>query len=83
MIQTCKLLTDKHYELLSLADDNQKAINDYTSRGEVFVFVKEGQPVGIVVGLLTRPNTFELVNLAVDSHYQHQGIGKQLINYII
>nr|WP_315296242.1 GNAT family N-acetyltransferase [Mammaliicoccus lentus] len=83
MIQTCKLLTDKHYELLSLADDNQKAINDYTSRGEVFAFVKEGQPVGIVVGLLTRPNTFELVNLAVDSHYQHQGIGKQLINYII
>lgn len=83
MIQLCKQLTGEHYKLLSLADDNKKAIYDYVSRGQVYTFVKNEEPVGIVVGLLTRPNTLELVNLAVDPNYQQQGIGKQLINYII
>lgn len=83
MIQLCKQLTGKHYKLLSLADDNKKAIYDYVSRGQVYTFVKNEEPVGIVVGLLTRPNTLELVNLAVDPCYQNQGIGKQLINHII
>lgn len=83
MIDLCKQLNDKHYELLALADDNQLAIRDYSSRGKVYVYTINNQDIGIVVGLLTRPNTFELVNLAVDPEFQNQGIGRMLIDYII
>lgn len=83
MISLCKFLTERHYELLSLADDNQQAINDYTLRGKVYIYEEQGQTIGIIVGLLTRPNTLELVNLAVDPQFQNKGIGRQLIEHII
>lgn len=82
MIVPCKNLTEKHYELLTLADDNLFAINDYVERGEIFHYTIEGKVVGIVVAIMTRPNTLELVNLAVDTAHQNQGIGKALIQHI-
>lgn len=39
--------------------------------------------VGVYVLLPTRPETAELVNIAVDEAYQGQGIGKQLVNHAI
>ncbi|MCJ1780095.1 GNAT family N-acetyltransferase [Mammaliicoccus sciuri] len=83
MITLCDQLNDRHYELLALADENQHAVSDYASRGQVYVYQQDHQDIGIAVGLLTRPNTYELVNLAVDPQFQNQGIGKLLIDHMI
>ncbi|MCJ1749538.1 GNAT family N-acetyltransferase [Mammaliicoccus sciuri] len=83
MITLCEQLNDRHYELLALADDNQHAVNDYATRGQVYVYQQNHQDIGIAVGLLTRPNTYELVNLAVDPQFQNQGIGRLLIDHMI
>lgn len=70
-------------ELLLLADPSPKLVEDYVARGQCFIAEKEEQVVGVYVLLPTRPETAELVNIAVDEAYQGQGIGKQLVNHAI
>lgn len=38
MITLCEQLNDRHYELLALADESQHAVNDYATRGQVYVY---------------------------------------------
>ncbi|GAA0292093.1 ribosomal protein S18 acetylase RimI-like enzyme [Gracilibacillus halotolerans] len=66
-------------ELLLLADPSLKLVNEYVQRGENFVAEVSGEIVGVYVLLPTRPNTIEIVNIAVSEHEQGKGIGKQLI----
>lgn len=69
--------------LLLLADPAPKLVEDYAARGQCFVAEKDGQVLGVYVLLPTRPETAELVNIAVDEAFQGQGIGKQLVNHAI
>lgn len=39
--------------------------------------------IGVYVVLQTRPETVEIVNIAVDENKHGQGIGKQLLNHAI
>ncbi|MFU1790093.1 hypothetical protein ACM3BL_01595 [Mammaliicoccus sciuri] len=41
MITLCEQLNDRHYELLALADENQHAVNDYATRGQVYVYQQD------------------------------------------
>lgn len=66
-------------DLLLLADPSQKLVKEYLKRGECFVAEKEGDIVGAYVLLPTRPDTMELVNIAVAKKHQGKGIGKQLV----
>ncbi|WP_066290876.1 GNAT family N-acetyltransferase [Bacillus sp. FJAT-29937] len=70
-------------ELLLLADPSLKLVEEYTQRGECFVAEMDGQIVGVYVLLQTRPETVELVNIAVIETHQGHGIGKQLIIHAI
>lgn len=70
-------------ELLLLADPSLKLVEEYTQRGECFVAEMDGQIVGVYVLLPTRPETVELVNIAVIETHQGHGIGKQLIIHAI
>lgn len=70
-------------ELLLLADPSPKLVEDYVARGQCFVAEADQQVVGVYVLLPTRPETAELVNIAVDEEFQGQGIGKQLVNHAI
>ncbi|WP_080875672.1 GNAT family N-acetyltransferase [Oceanobacillus timonensis] len=70
-------------ELLLLADPSQRFIRDYTSRGTCYVLEKEGKVIGVYVLLPTRPDTMELVNVAVDETSHGQGWGKQLVLHAI
>lgn len=70
-------------ELLLLADLSPKLVEDYVARGQCFVAEADQQVVGVYVLLPTRPETAELVNIAVDEEFQGQGIGKQLVNHAI
>ncbi|MDH6349300.1 GNAT family N-acetyltransferase [Brevibacillus sp. 1238] len=69
--------------LLLLADPSQKLVEDYLQRGQCYVAAQDEQFVGVYVLISTRPDTIELVNVAVDEAHQGQGIGKQLVLHAI
>lgn len=77
-----KLRHDEEYpmELLLLADPSRKLVEDYLTRGECFVIEVDGSIIGEYVLLPTRPDTIEIVNIAVDENFQGNGIGKKLVN---
>lgn len=66
-------------ELLLLADPSRKIIEEYVTRGECFIAEMEQQTIGAYVLLPTRPETVELVNVAVIESQQGRGIGKRLV----
>ncbi|QHE62464.1 GNAT family N-acetyltransferase [Rossellomorea vietnamensis] len=66
-------------ELLLLADPSETIVKEYAARGECFVAELEKKIVGVYVLLPTRPETVELVNLAVAEELHGKGIGKQLV----
>lgn len=70
------------YELLLLADPSREAVEDYINRGISYVYKTE-EIVGIYVLIKTRPNTIELVNVAVKENMQGMGIGKKLVHHAI
>lgn len=70
-------------ELLLLADPSRELVQEYIRRGTCFVAEKKGQIIGVYVLLPTRPQTVELVNIAVMPSHQGKGIGKKLLKHAI
>src|SRR5437016_4766781 len=66
-------------ELLLLADPSEAIVKEYVNRGECFVAESNQQIIGGYVLLPTRPETVELVNIAVADNQQGKGIGKQVV----
>lgn len=66
-------------DLLLLADPSQKIVEEYIKRGDCFVAESDMQIIGVYVLLPTRPNTVELVNIAVAEEHHGRGIGKKLV----
>jgi GNAT superfamily N-acetyltransferase len=85
MINIRKLDKKEHppMELLLLADPSQKLVEEYLQRGECYVAEWDERIVGVYVLLPTRPETVELVNIAVEEAHQGQGIGKKLVIHAI
>ncbi|MBY0084328.1 GNAT family N-acetyltransferase [Brevibacillus sp. M2.1A] len=70
-------------DLLLLADPSVRLVEDYLQRGHCYVAVLEESIVGVYVLIPTRPDTIELVNVAVDEAYHGKGIGKKLVLHSI
>ena len=74
---------DKHqaipYDLLLLADPNKALVDEYLSRGVCLLAFIENEMVGEFVLINTRPQTVEIVNIAVKEEHQGRGIGKALV----
>ncbi|WP_047981762.1 GNAT family N-acetyltransferase [Ornithinibacillus contaminans] len=70
-------------ELLLLADPSEEMIKKYVNAGECFVAESKQQIVGIYVLFPTKPDTIELVNVAVVEDLHGSGIGKQLVMHAI
>lgn len=66
-------------DLLLLADPSRECVKDYVNRGECYIAEINQQIIGVYVLLPTRPETVELVNVAVDKDQQGRGIGKELV----
>lgn len=70
-------------ELLLAADPSQKIVDEYLKRGRCFIAESRNQRIGVYVLLPTRPQTIEIVNLAVEARHQGNGIGKRLLRHAI
>lgn len=70
-------------DLLLLADPSRPIVEDYLRRGTCFVAAAEFRIIGVFVLLPTRPETVELVNVAVDETMHGQGLGKQLVLHAV
>lgn len=70
-------------KLLLSADPSERLIQEYISRGICYVANLKEKIIGVYVLLPTRPDTVELVNVAVDDSFQRQGIGKQLVKHAV
>jgi ribosomal protein S18 acetylase RimI-like enzyme len=70
-------------DLLLLADPSNQIVEDYIKRGQCYVAELDRSIIAVYVLLPTRPETIELVNIAVREKHQGKGIGKQLIKHAI
>lgn len=70
-------------DLLLLADPNRTLVEEYVKRGECYIAERDRQVIGVYVLLLTRPETVELVNVAVAEKHHGEGIGKHLVIHAI
>ena len=80
-----RLLSEEPFlmSLLLLADPSEQTIGSYVHRGHSFVTESNGEMVGVYVLIDTRPQTVELVNVAVAEKAQGNGIGKRLVLHAI
>ncbi|MDB5054628.1 MAG: family N-acetyltransferase [Bacilli bacterium] len=67
------------FNLLLLADPSNKLVEEYLCRGICYVAKVDEEIVGVYVLIRTRPDTVEIVNIAVKEDLQGKGIGKKLI----
>lgn len=70
-------------KLLLMADPSESIVKEYLPRGFCYVLEKNNQIIGEYVLIPTRPETIEIVNVAVDENYHGQGFGKKLILHAI
>ena len=70
-------------ELLLLADPSRESVEEYINRGECFIAESNKRIIGVYVLLPTRPETVELVNIAVIEEEHGRGIGKRLVLHAI
>lgn len=80
-----KLAPDEHppMDLLLLADPSQPMVESYINRGQCYVAESDGNVVAVYVLLPTRPETVELVNIAVSESLHGQGLGKRMVMHAI
>ncbi|MBT2572725.1 GNAT family N-acetyltransferase [Bacillus sp. ISL-51] len=67
------------YDLLLLADPSKEIVDEYLVRGECYTAWASDELAGIYVLLKTRPQTIEIVNIAVKESLQNRGFGKKLV----
>ncbi len=67
------------WDLLLSADPSERIVKDYLERGTCYIASIANEVAGEFVLLRTRPETVELINIAVDLKYQGRGIGKKLV----
>jgi len=70
------------YELLLLADPSKRLVDEYIARGECYAAYgdeRPAEPIGVYVLIRTRPDTVEIVNVAVTEPLHGLGIGKRLV----
>lgn len=70
-------------DLLLLADPSRELVEEYVQRGQCYLAEEDGEVIGVYVLLPTRPQTVEIVNVAVAEAHQGRGIGKQLVKHAI
>ncbi|WP_373314397.1 GNAT family N-acetyltransferase [Xylanibacillus composti] len=76
-------IEDAPLELLLLADPSEKLVHEYLSRGQCYIATINDEVIGVIVLIRTRPETIEIVNVAVREDHQNKGVGKRLLLFAI
>jgi len=82
-ISLIEAVEDAPFELLHLADPSEKLVREYLRRGQCFIATNNDEVIGVVVLIRTRPETIEIVNVAVHEDHQNKGIGRNLVLFAI
>lgn len=69
-------------DLLKLADPSEKMVNFFLNQGECFVAKENNAVVGVIIVVKTKPDTFEIMAIAVKTEMQNKGIGKSLNAFV-
>lgn len=69
------------YPLLLEADPSKRSIQEYLERGKLYLALLDQKVVGCFVLMRTRPNTSEIMNIAIRPEFRGKGIAKQCIAY--
>jgi ribosomal protein S18 acetylase RimI-like enzyme len=69
--------------LLLEADPSEKNIEQYLSRSECYAAKLESEIVGVCLVAPISPRSVELYNIAVNPDIQAQGVGGQLLSYVL
>ncbi|ALS37087.1 ribosomal protein S18 acetylase RimI-like enzyme [Enterococcus rotai] len=83
IIREIQELQAVHFDLLLLADPDKHLVENYVKRSVCFEAIFNGTEAGILALLPTRPETLEIVNIAVAKTYQGQGIGEKLLQFAL
>lgn len=68
--------------LLLVGDESEEMINRYIGRGILYVGFVDSDAVSVCVTTEVDSETVEIKNLAVESRYRKQGIGRRMIEYV-
>lgn len=81
LIRPINKITEEHYQLFLAADPSRKIIDSYLQRAYQFEMVYEDTLLGVILLIDTRPETIEIVNIAIAEKYQNQGLGEKLVHF--
>jgi len=81
LIREISQVTAKHYKLFLEADPSRKVINSYLDRSFKFELISGKNLLGVILLVNTRPETVEIVNIAVEESARNQGFGEKLIKF--
>ncbi|MDR2533849.1 MAG: GNAT family N-acetyltransferase [Tannerellaceae bacterium] len=81
-ISIYKISDNYPYNLLLLADETREAINKYLFDSDVYIAKVDKETVGVFCLLPRNEETIELMNIAVSSEMQNNGIGSNLMSGI-
>lgn len=81
IIQPFTAATAEHYQLLLSADPSREIVDSYLKRAHKFELTSGKVLLGVVLLLDTRPETVEIVNIAVDESHQNHGYGEKLVRF--
>lgn len=70
-------------DLLLKADPSEEMIEKYLYAGECYIAEAEDEIVGVFVLMPNTAHEVEIMNISVLEQYQHQGIGKDIIKYVV
>lgn len=81
-INICKIIEDFPYDLLLLADETREAIEEYLFDSSVYIAKIDDNIIGVFCLLPIDEETVEIMNIAVSSEMQSNGIGSCMMDEI-
>ena len=72
----------RYLDLLLLGDEEERMIDRYLQRGDMYAAFEDGQPVAVIVVTDEGEGTVEIKNLAVLPERQGRGIGRSMIEFV-
>ncbi|SDC83969.1 Acetyltransferase (GNAT) family protein [Terribacillus halophilus] len=83
IIESFTKTTKYHYELLLDADPSRELVDSYLPKSHCIEAKVGPKLIGVIILMPTRPETLEIVNIAVKEDFRGEGIGRILIEYAL